>query len=40
MHVKGGRIFRELGLVLLDAELLPRPTKELAGLLEEALTQG
>jgi DNA-binding transcriptional LysR family regulator len=37
MAVKGGRIYRELGLVLLDAELLPSPTRELAALLEEAL---
>jgi DNA-binding transcriptional LysR family regulator len=37
MSVKDGRIYRELGLVLLDAELLPSPTKELAALLEESL---
>lgn len=37
MCVKDGRIYRELGLVLLDAELLPSPTRELAAMLEEAL---
>jgi hypothetical protein len=30
-------MYRELGLVLLDAELLPSPTRELAAMFEEAL---
>jgi DNA-binding transcriptional LysR family regulator len=37
MCVKGGSVYRELGLVLPDAELLPSPTRELASMLEEAL---
>jgi DNA-binding transcriptional LysR family regulator len=37
MRVKGHPMHRELGLVLLDAELLPRPTRELAALLEGVL---
>ena len=37
MQVKEGRMYRELGLVVLDAELLPRPTRELTSLLEESL---
>jgi DNA-binding transcriptional LysR family regulator len=37
MRVKGCRMYRELGLVLLDAELLPRATRELAALIEKFL---
>jgi hypothetical protein len=35
--VKECRMYRELGLVLLDAELLPRATRELAALIEKFL---
>lgn len=37
VRVKDSRMYRELGLIVLDAELLPRPTRELAALLEESL---
>jgi DNA-binding transcriptional LysR family regulator len=37
MRVKECRMYRELGLVLLDAELLPRATRELAALIEKFL---